>query len=229
MKSIRVFVEGKDETYVLPMILKKANFSDAGSFIFDGEGGRGRSGSDAALEKFRLALKLRDAESSAIAVILDGNEEPEATWERVRQPIIQQLRDDPGPLAKNLEGLVLRPEVGPVFGAFLLPGKGSPGSVEGLLWDAADSDVQTCLKQQARDYVDAVEPQLFLSENERANSFQKAYLAAWLAVQHDPGIRSANAIDAEIISSQSDAILPLLGWLARLSDVASQNEEGIQP
>lgn len=228
MSRICVFVEGKDETYILPAILRQSRFEGRSEFKFDAESGAGKTGVDAALEKFRLQLRLRSTDFTAFGLIIDANENPAATWERVRQPVIREFQGDPGPLDQNLDGMILRPPTGPIFGAFLLPGNGLAGSIERLLWDAAEAEHQVRLKEHSQSFVDTAEPKLFLQTEEPTNSRDKAYLAAWLSIQHDPGIRSANAIDAEIVSAGSLAIQPLLNWLSRLRNSADRNQEGIQ-
>jgi hypothetical protein len=226
MSDVIVFVEGKDDEVVLSVLVERRlpEFRPRLEFKAPTKPGAEGSGAERTLSSFELALDQAEPRAHAVAIVLDANQRPASTWERVKARLERGgIKDLPEHFPA--EGFFTVNAIGKAVGCWLMPDSTNAGSLEGLLWQAVDSPAQQSLQRQAITYVENVEPKYYRSQTEPTNAVQKANLAAWLAVQERPGTLSGHALRSGVISPNAECFTPFLNWLHRLCDQSDNPTE----
>jgi hypothetical protein len=224
MSDVLVFVEGKDEVAVFHAIVERQLRSVAASIEFKAptrENFEG-TGADRSLDSFESSLDETEPLAKVVAIVLDANENPASTWQRVRARLVRKGMEN-APAEYPPEGFIGVNAISKGVGCWLMPGGSTRGSLEGLLWQSTQNPQQPSLQRQAGEYVENIDPKLYASESEPTNAVQKAKLAAWLAVQERPGLLSGHAVRRNVIPPDAPCFEPFLHWLSRLCEQASVN------
>ena len=207
MPSI-LLIEGKYYDKLIQNICQRAQLGIPMLFKMAGQGGIGHL-----LGSLELAVK---SEAEVVAVICDADEDCAKRWKEIKAACRRgglELGDE----AISTEGFIwIRPGQRK-FGCWIMPDNRQSGALEGRLLDGIALAEQQLLREQARAFIERVEPRLF-PDTEAA--LQKATLRAWFAVQEEPIWLPSFAVEHLLLLPKLEENDAFVAWLRELDAVA---------
>ncbi len=150
-----------------------------------------------------IPVELAVSGRSALGVVVDTNDNPEARWQAVRDRF--KRRDIVLPSHPDPEGVVL--EGRPRVGVWLMPDNQSPGQLEDLV--ATMIPAEDVVWRLAQEFVDRI------PEPERSSPTIKVQVHTWLAARAEAR-PMGSAIGTGHLEATSPAAISFINWLQHL-------------
>lgn len=201
MKPILLLVEGPEDKYIIEAILEQTDLTQGQRIEIEAKGGL-----QGVLRSLPTALK--DPRYRAIAVVIDADEYVSRHWQAVRDRCIAEEIEGL-PLSIDASGLAIPLLERASFACWIMPNNSTSGAIERFLLDSIGDGIGLALREQSHAFVSTVEPRLF-------QDLDKATLAAWLAVQQTPGIKTGHAIKRRLLLPNLAAVEGFVDWVKRI-------------
>ena len=205
--SRTLFIEGTDDEHAIGQLLVRRGFDPQAFPAFEDSGGK-----EGVLRAIRVAI--RAATGGAVGFVLDANDDPGSTWERVTSRLgsvgVEAPHEIP-PGGFEAESKVYAARVG----VWLMPDNRQTGALEDFLRDLIDEGDP--LLPHAEDSASKAKE---LGAGYAESDTGKAVLHTWLAWQKEPGRPYGVAIKARYFGANSAAAEKFLAWFERVFGVA---------
>lgn len=205
MRRVRLLIEGKYDERFVTKLLNRVSPELAIKFEPEMKGGF-----DSLIHSLEADVQRADP---VLAVLCDADEDCASQWRKVRRACSEgdlDLGDAPLPES----GFLLNEEGKRKFGCWIMPNNQESGAIEAMLLAGIVTDDQLQLKEQARQFVQSVEPRLF---PRTTAADQKATLRAWFAVQKDPVWVPSHAVASGMLLPDINQETAFIKWLAALA------------
>lgn len=206
--SRELFVEGTDDEHAIGQLLVRRGFDPLALPEFKESGSKKE-----VLRAIRVAV--RAATGGSVGFVLDGNDDPKATWEsaaaRLRDVGVETPAGIPaGGFAGESE------DYGTRVGVWLMPDNRQTGALEDFLQDLIDEGDP--LLPHAEESAGRAKD---LGARFGRTAVLKAVLHSWLAWQEEPGRPYGVAVKARYFGATSTAAEQFLTWFERVFGVGS--------
>ena len=197
----KLLVEGMDDLHVVSALMMHHKHPQ--TFKIEEKGG--------ITEVFKvLPVQLKGSDIGALGVLVDADENAVDRWNSIAN-ILNHAGYEDVPAAPPPDGLVLRCQGLPDFGAWLMPDNSLPGMLEDFvsylvpanddLWPIVIESVKSLPK-----------PNIKFKERHLC----KAHIHTWLAWQEDPGTPLGLSITKKYLDAESNNCKPFLKWITEL-------------
>ena len=203
MKS-KLLVEGKYDDRVIRKICERISLPFEEHFEIQGKGGI-----QPLLDSLEVEL---DGRSDVVAIICDADEDCGLRWDEI-QIACRKAGLEFGDEAPATGGFIWNRAGQEKFGCWIMPDNRQSGALEGQLFEG----IEQLLREQARAFIERVEPRQF-PDTEAA--LQKATLRAWFAVQEEPIWLPSFAVEHLFLLPKLEENDAFVAWLRKLDAVA---------
>lgn len=206
----RLLVEGKTDLFVIPYLME-ANGVDWPNERRPVEI-RALGGKD--LDPAELSTELKGRELHQLGLILDADDDAEASWRRARGWFANLFPDMPKQPLPG--GFISQPdEMGKQLGIWIMPDNQSRGMLETFLMFLIP-DQQDPLVKYA---VTARDRAKKLGAPFKKAHEDKAKIHTWLAWQDEPGPRLQDAVRHRVLDPTSPHSKPFVAWFRKLFEL----------
>jgi hypothetical protein len=163
-----------------------------------------------------ISTKLKDRYIRSLGIVIDADEDPNATWMSIRNACLKSIPDFPQDLPPT--GLIHRTSDDINVGIWMMPDNQLRGMLETFLaylvtendglWAYAQSTVDQAKSQGARF---------------KPTHHDKANIHTWLAWQDEPGQQLHTALQKKILQPQHPKAQDFAHWLKRLYNLEGSN------
>ena len=150
--------------------------------------------------------EVRASERSAIGILVDANDDPQARWQAVAERL-RRAGVEP-PAGPDPSGNIIKGS--PRTGIWMMPDNASPGELEDFV--AAMIPGGDAIWPLSRSYVDGIPD---TDRKFKPAKTRRAQVHAWLAVREDPR-RMGQAITTGDLDADSEACQRFVRWLRAL-------------
>ena len=204
-----LLVEGDEDKRVLPWLIERAGVNWGPKhdpvvtiISFDGV--------EQLLEAGVIETYLKQSGILALGVIVDADEDAAARWQSISSRVSGRYLNLPKVIPSN--GLVLRGEAGPAFGAWVMPDNINRGMLETFLLYLRPNE-NLALQALSREVVE--QAKLVGAPFSPAHQ-DKAQIHSWLAWQNPPGAQMHNAIMQGMLREASPCLTNFVDWFCQL-------------
>lgn len=161
-----------------------------------------------------IEARMKASGLQALGVMVDADESAPARWSQIRTRI--QASYPAAPVDLPPDGVVLRSDTQPAFGAWIMPDNTHRGMLETFLLHLRPSDNPPVLALSSRLIEEARSLGAPFSEAHR----DKARIHSWLAWQDPPGRPLHNAVMERMLRARTPTLDRFIAWFCRLYSVA---------
>ncbi len=203
----RLYVEGKTDRFVI------AELAEANGIVWNDRHPpidiQFTGSKEALKDSDSIQARLSESGIQAIGIVIDADEDPEATWMSIRNSCLKSIPDFPQDLPST--GLIHRTSDDINVGIWMMPDNQLRGMLEtflaylvtetDVLWEYAQSTVHQAKSKGAK----------FKPTHQ-----DKANIHTWLAWQDEPGQQLHTALQKKILQPQHPKAQDFAHWLKRL-------------
>lgn len=207
-----LLVEGSEDKRVVPWLVEAAGIPwnpDKTPIVeivhFDGV--------EALLRPGEIETQLKRSRLSALGVLVDADESVSGRWDSIRARLGEHYPNAPSTMPP--QGVVLRREGKPSFGAWVMPDNVNRGMLETFLMYLRPHDNQPLLDLSAG----IVSTAKSLGAPFSDRHLDKAQIHSWLAWQNPPGRQLHNAIMEKMLTNQPPHLQAFISWFRDLYGV----------
>ncbi|MGP1382019.1 MAG: DUF3226 domain-containing protein [Thainema sp.] len=208
-----LLVEGAQDKFVIPELIE-ANGIDWGTkkdpivYIRDCDGYSNLIDPDS------IATELQGSGLSALGIIIDADENPDARWQSVIKAVSTSIPDIPTDLSEN--GLIHTTSDEIKFGIWMMPDNQMRGMLETFLAYLIPSDNEELWRFAQEAVQEAKRKGAELAEQK----LDKANIYTWLAWQKSPGRRLHQAVMERILDPKHPNAQKFVTWFKTLYDLS---------
>ena len=207
MKESVLFLEGKDDCYVVANLCKHRNVRK--NFELKECGSK-----DDAIRQLELAINEQASTYTTVGIMIDADTDNHAAWQKVKSKIEATGRYEnvPKTLPKNGLTLDAKESVHPRIGVWIMPDNQTKGMLEDFVALLADDGDQ--LMHEADQVLHSLEARKL--NNYKPVHRAKAKIHTYLAWQDEPGKPMGQAITAHILNADSTSADSFMEWIVQL-------------
>ena len=207
-----IYVEGRtDKAFVQRLIGRTFELDQIGPIEVERKGGIGNIITGVPLEI--SGARFKTSEFHAVGVVVDADDDPVGTWERVAEAFDTGFTGDDAtviPSFPSASGTVISLNDRLRLGLWMMPDNASPGELEDFV--ATMIPVDDPVWPQSKRYVDGILPQHRLFSDRKET---RAKVLSWIATREQPGL-FGQAIARGDLNTNAPLCQAFIAWLNRL-------------